>query len=65
VIHAASPDAVCPGLLQKPLDAAITRLNDDAKCTHFASHLDDHRNAVEQYRVHCLIEEVHGFHKSH
>jgi hypothetical protein len=78
--HVASPDAACPGLHRKPLDAAIGRLlapyrpggrhgdnqqNDDAKCTHFAGHFDGHRDAAVLYRAHRLMEEVRGFHKSH
>ena len=54
-IHTASPDAACPGLLRKPLDAAIGRLlapyhsgghhgdskqNKDVICTHFDGRFD-------------------------
>ena len=57
--------SACPGLHQKPLDAAIRQLlapyrpgcrhddnqqNNDAKCVHFADHFDGHRDAVVLYR---------------
>ena len=60
-IHAASSNAACPGLLRKPLDAAIGRLltpyrpggrQGDSKqykdviCTHFDGRFNDHHNAV-------------------
>ena len=35
------------------------------KCTSFAGHFDSHGSAMVQYRVHHLMEEVQGFHKSH
>jgi hypothetical protein len=80
VIHAALPNAVCPGLHRKPLDAAIGQLltpyrlgghqgdrkqNNDVTCTHFDGHFDDHRNAAVLNRAHRPMEEVRGFHKSH
>ena len=80
MIHAASPNAACQGLLRKPLDAAIRRLiapyrpsgrQGDSKqykdviCTHFDGRFDGHRDAVVQYRAHRLMEEIQGFHKSH
>ena len=80
MIHVASPDAACPGLLWKPLDVAIGRLlapyrlgghqsdskqNNDVICTHFDDHFNGHRDAAELYRVHRPMEEVQGFHKSH
>ena len=60
-MHAAPPNAACPRLHRKPLDAAIGQLlapyrpggrhddnrqNIDAKCTLFAGHFDDHRDAA-------------------
>jgi hypothetical protein len=39
--------------------------NNDATCTHFAGRFDGHCDAAVLYRVHCLMEEVRGFHKSH
>ena len=79
-INATSPNAACPGLLRKPLDAAIRRLlapyhpgsrQGDSKqykdviCTHFDGRFDGHRDAVVLYRAHRPMEEVQGFHKSH
>ena len=76
----ASPDAACPGLHRKPLDAAIGQLlapyhpggrhgdnqhNDNAKCTLFSGRFDGHRDAAVLYRAYHLMEEVRGFHKSH
>jgi len=76
----ALPDAACPGLHWKPLDAAIGRLlapyqpgshhgdnkkNDDAKCALFAGCFNGHHDAAVLNRSHCLMEEVRGFHKSH
>jgi hypothetical protein len=80
VIHAASPNAACPGLLLKPLDAAIGRLltpyrprgrQGDSKqykdviCTHFDGRFNGHRNAAVLYRAHRPMEEVQGSHISH
>ena len=48
-----------------PVAAMATIENNDAKCTHFAGHFDGHCDAAVLYRVHCLMEEVRGFHKSH
>jgi len=74
------PNAACPGLHQKPLDAAIRQLlapyrpsgrqgnnqqNDNAKCTHFAGRFDGHRDVAAGYQAHRPMKEVHGFHKSH
>ena len=79
-IRSASPDAACPGLLRKPLDAVIGQLlalyrpssrqgdnqqNDDETCTHFAGRFGGHRDVAVLYRVHFPMEEVRGFHKSH
>jgi len=79
-IHAASPDALCPGLHRKLLDAAIRQIlapyrlggrqgdskqNIDVICTHFDGRFDGHRNVAVLYRVHRPMEEVCGFHKSH
>jgi hypothetical protein len=59
---------------QKPLDAAMRQLlapyppssrRGDSKCVHFVDHFDGHCGAPVLYRAHCLMEEVHGFHKSH
>jgi len=80
-INAALPDAACPGLLRKPLDAAaIGRLlapyrpggcqddskqNKDVICTHFDGRFDGHSYAGVLYPMHRPMEEVLGFHKSH
>ncbi len=79
-INEALPNAACPGLLWKPLDAAIGQLialycpgvyqggskqYKEVICTHFDGRFDGHRDAVVLYHVHCPIEEVQGFHKSH
>jgi len=63
--HVALPNAACPGLHRKPLDAAIRWLlapyhpngrhdnnqqNDDAKCSLFAESFDAHRNAITWWR---------------
>ena len=75
-----SPNASWPGLRWKPLDATIGQLLaqycpggrqgdskrcNDATCTHFAGHFDGRGDAAVWYRVHCPMEEVCGFHKSH
>ena len=39
-------------------------LNGDAKCTHFADRFDGHYDGAVLYRMHPLMEEVHGFHKA-
>jgi hypothetical protein len=39
--------------------------NNYANCTHFAVRFDGYRDAPVLYRAHNLMEEVHGFHKSH
>ena len=59
--HVARPNATCPGLHWKSLDAAIGRLlapyrpgshhgdnqqNDNSKCTHFAGYFDCHYNVA-------------------
>jgi hypothetical protein len=70
----ALPDAACPGLLRKPLDAAIEQLlapyrpsgrqgnskqNDDKKMyLKETGNFDGRGGAPVQYRVHCPIEEV-------
>ncbi len=79
-IHVAPPDAACPGLHWKPLDAATVRLlalycshgrhgnsnqNNNVKCTHFADHFDGGGGAPELYRAHRPMGEVCGFPKSH
>jgi hypothetical protein len=79
-IQTASPDVACPGLPQKPLDATIGQLLAlycpsgrqgsskqiaDKKWTKFAGHFDGHGGAPVRYRMHCLIEEVQGFSRSH
>ena len=78
-IHAALPDAACPGLLRKPLDAAIGRLlapyhlsgrqnskqYNDVLCTHFDGHFGGHRDAAVLYCAHRPMEEVQDFHISH
>jgi hypothetical protein len=35
------------------------------KCTKFVGHFDGRGSALVQYRLHCLMEEVQGFTKSH
>ena len=79
-LHAASPDAACPGLHRKPLYAVIgwlvtpyrlggrqgdSKQNNDVLYTHFDGHFDGHRDGVVLYRAHRPMEEVQGFHKSH
>ena len=79
-MHAASPNAACPGLHRKPLDAAIGRLltpyrlggrqgnskqYKDVICTHFDGRFNGHRDAVVLYRAHHPMEDVQGFHISH
>ncbi len=68
-IHVASPDAACPGLLRKPLDAAIGWLlapyrlgghQGDSK-----QNFDGHRDVAVLYHTHRKMEEVLGFCKSH
>jgi hypothetical protein len=76
----ASPNATCPGLLWKPLDAAIGRLltpyppsgcqgnskrNNDKKFTKKTGNFDGCGCAPVQYHGHCPIEEVQGFTRSH
>ncbi len=76
----ASPDTACPGLLRKPLDAAIRQLlapycpscrqanskqKDNKKWINFAGHFDGHGGVPVQYPAHCLVEEVQGFGRSH
>jgi len=79
-VHAALPDAALPGLYWKPLDDATIgrqmapyhpggcqgdcKQNEGAKCVHSADHFDGHCGASVLYRVHCLMEEVRGFHIS-
>jgi hypothetical protein len=73
-------NAVCPGLPGKPLDATIGQLltpyhpsgcqgnskqNNDKKWTNFAAHFDSRGGAPVQYRVHCPMEEIQGFDRSH
>jgi len=74
----AMPNAACPGLYRKPLDAAIGQLltpycpggrqghnkNDNAQCTYFADPFDGCGGATKLYRAHCPMKEVQGFHKS-
>ena len=70
----------CPGLLWKPMDAAIERLltkycpggrqgnnqqNNYAKHTYFAGRFDGHCNAPVRYPEYCSIKEVRGFQRSH
>jgi hypothetical protein len=78
--HVALPDAACPGLLRKPLEATTGRLltpycpgcrqgdnqqNDDAKHTYFAGRFDGHRDAPVRYREYRQMEEVRGSQSSH
>jgi hypothetical protein len=35
------------------------------KCTSDATHFDGRADAPVQYRMHCLMEGVHGYPKSH
>jgi len=79
-IYAASPNAACPGIHRKPLEAATGRLltpyrlsgrqgdskqNNDVMCTHFDGHFDGHHDGAVIYCPYRLMEEVQGFHKSH
>ena len=67
-MHAALPNAACPGLHRKPLDATIRRLlapyclgghqgdskqNNDVLGTHFDGRFDGHCDAAVLYRAHC------------
>ncbi len=69
----ASPDAACPGLLRKPLDAGIGQLlapdrpsgrqgnrqtNNNQQMTLKSGQIDGHGNALVHYRAHCPMEEV-------
>jgi hypothetical protein len=69
-IHAASPNAACPGLHQKPLDPPIGQLlapyhlgghqgdskqNIDVICTHFDGRFNGHRDAAVLYREHLSM----------
>jgi len=78
-IWSSSPNLVCSGLLQKPLDTAIGRLippyhpggcqgdnqqNNDATCTQFAGRFDGPNGGPVLCCMHHRMEEVHGFHKS-
>ena len=74
-------NSACPGLLRKPLEAAIGQLlapyrpgglqggskqNNDVKCVHFAGCFDGHGGVrMILYRAHLPMDEVHGFYKSH
>ncbi len=77
VVNAAFPDAACPWLLRKPLDAAIGQLlapyhpggcqgdskqNKGAQCVHFADNFDGRGGVQVLYRAHHPMEEVRGFH---
>ena len=79
-IHAASPNAACPGLHRKPPDAAIGQLltpfclggrqgdskqNNYVSCTHFDGHFGGHHDVAVLYHAHRPMEEVQGFHISH
>jgi hypothetical protein len=35
------------------------------KYTYFVDHSDDRGSVPVQYRTHCLMEEIHGFPRSH
>ena len=74
------PDAACPGLHRKPLDATIEQLlaphcpgshqgdskqNNNDKCTNFAGHFDGYGGMLVLYHAHRPMEEVHGFPRSH
>jgi len=72
-IHAALPNAACPGLLRKPLLLTPYHLGGcqgnskqykDVICTHFDGRFDGHRNAAVLYRMHRPMEEVQGIHIS-
>jgi hypothetical protein len=75
-IHAALPDAACPGLHRKPLDVTIGQLlalyrlggrqggskqKNDVINSHFDGRFDGHCNAAVLYRPHCPKEEVKAF----
>jgi hypothetical protein len=79
-MHTASPNAACPGLHRKPLDATIglilppycpggrqgdIKQNNNVKCVHFAGRFDGCGGALVLYRSHRPIKEVRGFPKSH
>jgi hypothetical protein len=76
----ASPNAACPGLLWKPMDAGIGRLlalycpsgrqgnrqtNKINKYTYKAGRFDGHGDAPVRNRAHRLMEEVLSFTISH
>jgi len=42
-----------------------SKQNENAEFVHFADHFYGRGGAPVLYRVHCPMEEVHGFHKSH
>ncbi len=54
-------------LLRIALAAARATINKTTikQYTHFAGLFDGHRDAAVQYCMHCLIEEVKGFNRSH
>jgi hypothetical protein len=79
-IRSASPNAACPGLLRKPLNASIGQLltpyclaaaratgkqTTINKYTYKAGRFNGHGNAPVRNRVHCPMEQVQGFTKSH
>jgi hypothetical protein len=70
-IHAALPDASCPGIHRKPAPYRFGGRQGNSKqniyviCTHFDGRFDGHRDAAVLYRVHRPMEEVCGFYKSH
>ncbi len=41
------------------------RINDDKKCRESAGDFDHHADAAVQCRVHCLMEHIPGFTRSH
>ncbi len=71
------PNATCPGLYWKPLDATNYSLHSTPvaaratanntmmkKCTNFAGQFDGRSSALEWYHTHCPMEEVQGFDRS-
>jgi hypothetical protein len=54
-------------LLRIPSAAAKATANKTTmkKWANFASHFDGHGGALVQYHVHCVMEEVQGFGRSH
>ena len=42
-----------------------SKQNNNVKCVHFGGRFDGRGGTLVLYRMHCPMEEVRGFHKSH